>query len=97
VDPLSGLGKYTLVSRKGGPSGEIHFEVVHQEPAGDRITIRAIDGGANGSTARAGHGADRSEATLYIDKQNGSLVWADVHQGKPAVVVYQRAGKNPLR
>ena len=93
VDPLSGLGKYTMVSRQGGPSGEVHFEVIHEEAAGDRITIRAIDGDAKDSTA----GADRSEATLYLDKQNGSLIWADIHQGKPVVVVYQRAGKKPLR
>ncbi|MBN2128028.1 MAG: hypothetical protein JW741_00965 [Sedimentisphaerales bacterium] len=97
VDPLSGLGKYTVVSRNGGPSGEVHFEVIHEEATGDRVIIRAIDGGRDGTVARAGGGPGPSEATLYIEKQNGSLIWAEVRQGKPAVVVYQRAGKNPLR
>ena len=93
VDLASGMGKYTVISRQGGPSGEVHFEVVHEEAAGDRIIIRAIGGGPDPATSHA----DRSEATLYIDKHNDSLVWAEVRQGKPAVVVYQRAGRNPLR
>jgi len=97
VDPASGMGKYTMISRAGGPSGEVHFEVVREEAAGDRIIIRAIDGGLGAATSRAGAGTGHPEATLYIDKHNGSLVWAEVRQGKPVVVVYQRAGRNPLR
>jgi len=97
VNLASGMGKYTMISRQDGPSGEVHFEVVHEEAAADRIIIRAVDRGPDAATSYAGAGTDHPEATLYIDKRNGSLVWAEVRQGKPAVVVYQRAGKNPLR
>jgi len=91
VDLASGLGKYTVISRNGGPSGEVHFEVVHEEQTGDRVVIRTIDRDRDGSMA------DTPEATLYVDKHNGSLIWADIRQGKPVIVVYHRAGKNQVR
>jgi len=91
VDLASGLGKYTVISRNGGPSGEVHFEVVSEEATGDRVVIKAIDGSLDRSMA------DTPEATLYVDEQKGSLIWADIRQGKPVIIVYRRAGKNMVR
>ena len=91
VDGSSRTGTYVHFPQRRRPGRRVRFDIIHEDPAGERLVIKQwvkdAPGAKDEPTSRSEQAQD---ATLYIPTHGRTLTWIDIRGGKPVMKVHHR-------
>lgn len=97
VDAASLRGTYVHFCEGRRPGRRVRFDVIHEDPKGERLVIRqwsedmkSVRAGTSGATGAL-------DASIYIPLHGTSLTWIDIEGGKPVLKVHHRVSDAPAR
>ena len=90
VDPDSLSGTYVQFPRGCRPGWRVRFEVIHEEPEGDRLIIKQWSEDLKGVKLEPSDGTSALDVSIYIPPGGQSLTWIEIQGGRPVLKVYER-------
>lgn len=95
IDAVSRRGTYVHFFQNRRPGDLVWFDVIHEDPRGEKLVIRLWSEPPDVAKANLSHKTGISEPTLYLPLRGGSLTWIDIQEGKPILNVYHRVNDAP--
>lgn len=92
IDPVRHTGTYTVVSRHDGQANILHFRVIREEPAGERLVIRIESEIESPEFANRRLQTELPDVTLYVPRDARTMKWVDREPGAARTTLYRNAG-----
>ena len=90
VDPDSLSGTYVQFPEGCPPGRRVRFEVIHEDPKGDRLIIKRWTEDLKGGKIGTSDGTGALDVSIYIPPGGKSLTWIEIRDGRPVLKVYER-------
>lgn len=90
VDAASLRGTYVHFPEGRRPGQRVRFEIIHEDPKGERLVIRQWSEDLKGAQAGTSGPTGALDASIYIPLRGRSLTWIDIQEGKPVLKVHHR-------
>jgi hypothetical protein len=90
VDPTSLSGTYVQFPEGSPPGQRVRFEVIHEDPKGDRLIIKQCSEDLKGGETGISDAAGALDVSIYIPLHGRSLTWIEIREGRPVMKVYER-------
>jgi hypothetical protein len=90
VDPIAMSGTYVQFPEGCPPGRRVRFEVIHEDPKGDRLIIKRWSEDLKGAKTRASNGTGALDVSIYIPPGGHSLTWIEIREGRPVLKVHER-------
>jgi hypothetical protein len=95
VDSGSLSGTYVYFADCRRPGRRVQFDVLHEDPKGERLVIRQWSENPDGARAEMPGAKNGVDATIYIPLQGRTFTWIDIQEGEPVMKVHHRLDKAP--
>jgi hypothetical protein len=90
VDPDSLSGTYVQFPEGCPPGQRVRFDVIHEDPKGDRLIIKRSGEDLTGGNIGVSDATDALDVSIYIPLNGRSLKWIEIREGRPVLKVYER-------